>query len=81
MLARGSHKARLAEIAINEADWLSIDGGSGAIYLGRRKIVAERPEAELAKIKRWQDQSLASAVGSKSGRRATPVETLHPDQA
>jgi pyruvate, orthophosphate dikinase len=76
-----SHKARLAEIAINEADWLSIDGGSGAIYLGRGKIVAERPEAELAKIKRWQDQSLASAVGSKFGRRATPVETLHPDQA
>lgn len=48
-----SHKARLAETAINEGDWLSIDGGSGAIYLGRRNIVAERPEAELAQIKNW----------------------------
>jgi pyruvate, orthophosphate dikinase len=55
-----SHKARLAETAINEGDWLSIDGGSGAIYLGRGNIVVDRPAVELAQIKRWQDQSLAS---------------------
>jgi pyruvate,orthophosphate dikinase len=47
---------RLAKTPINEGDWLSIDGGSGAIYLGRGKIVVDRPEAELAQIKRWQDQ-------------------------
>jgi pyruvate, orthophosphate dikinase len=49
--------ARLANTPINEGDWLSIDGGSGAIYLGRGNIVVARPEAELAQIKRWRDQS------------------------
>jgi pyruvate,orthophosphate dikinase len=49
--------ARLAKTPINEGDWLSIDGGSGAIYLGRGNIVADRPETELAQIKRWRDQS------------------------
>ncbi len=49
--------ARLAKTPINEGDWLSIDGGSGAIFLGRGNIVVDRPEAELAQIKRWRDQS------------------------
>jgi pyruvate,orthophosphate dikinase len=49
--------ARLAKTPINEGDWLSIDGGSGAIYLGHGSIAVDRPEAELAQIKRWQDQS------------------------
>ncbi len=52
------HNARLAGTAINEGDWLSIDGGSGAIYLGRGKVAVERPEAELAQIKRWRNQPL-----------------------
>jgi pyruvate,orthophosphate dikinase len=51
------HNARLAKTPINEGDWLSIDGGSGAVYLGRGNIVVDRPEAELAQIKRWRDQS------------------------
>ena len=49
--------AELAGAVINEGDWLSIDGGSGAIYLGRGNIAIDRPEAELAQIKRWQNQS------------------------
>ncbi len=39
--------ARLAKTPVNEGDWLSIDGGSGAIYLGRGNIIVDRPEAEL----------------------------------
>jgi pyruvate,orthophosphate dikinase len=53
------HSAQLAGTAINEGDWLSIDGGSGTIYLGRGNIVVDRPEAELAKVKSWRNQSLA----------------------
>jgi predicted ATPase len=39
--------------------WISqcrqpIDGETGAIYLGRADVVAERPEAELAKVERWR---------------------------
>jgi pyruvate,orthophosphate dikinase len=53
------HNARLSGTAIGEGDWLSIDGGSGAIYLGRGQVAVERPEAELAQIRRWRNQSLA----------------------
>lgn len=52
------HRARLGQRTINEGDWLSIDGGSGAIYLGRGKVVRDRPKAELAQVERWRAQSL-----------------------
>jgi pyruvate,orthophosphate dikinase len=51
-----SRSAQVAETTINEGDWLSIDGGAGAIYLGRGNAVVERPEAELAEIERWRSK-------------------------
>ena len=57
--------ARLAQATVKEGDWLSIDGESGAIYLGQGRIVAERPEAELAEVEDWR-QSLRSATSSIS---------------
>lgn len=53
-----SHSARLAGTAIKEGDWLSIDGETGAIYLGQSKVAIDRPDAELAEIERWQTKSL-----------------------
>jgi pyruvate,orthophosphate dikinase len=53
-----SHGARLAGTAIKEGDWLSIDGETGAIHLGRGQVVADRPEAELAEIERWRTKPL-----------------------
>lgn len=53
-----SHSARLAGNAIKEGDWLSIDGETGAIYLGQSKVAIDRPDAELAEIERWQTKSL-----------------------
>jgi len=52
------HSARLPRAAIQEGDWLSIDGEAGTIYLGRGNIVVERPVAELAEIARWRTQAL-----------------------
>ena len=46
--------ARLDGVALNEGDWLSIDGEAGTIHLGRGKVVVERPETELAEIRRWR---------------------------
>jgi pyruvate, orthophosphate dikinase len=57
--------ARLAEAAINEGDWLSIDGEAATIYLGRGEIIAERPEAELALVEAWR-HNLRSATSSTS---------------
>ncbi len=48
------HSARLDGHALKEGDWLSIDGESGAIYLGRCQVAEERPDAELAEIARWR---------------------------
>jgi pyruvate,orthophosphate dikinase len=46
--------ARLGEAVIREGDWLSLDGETGEVFLGRREIVIERPEAEIAEIERWR---------------------------
>ena len=55
---------------ITEGDWLSIDGGTGAIYLGRGKVVCERPTAELAQVQQWR-AGLLPVAGSQ-----TPVAAI-----
>jgi pyruvate,orthophosphate dikinase len=51
MIAR---RARLAEAAIDEGDWISIDGSGGDIYLGRREVVVQRLDDELAEVECWR---------------------------
>lgn len=53
--------ARLRDVALNEGDWLSIDGGAGTLYLGRGTVVSDRPEIELAEIECWRSDPLAAA--------------------
>lgn len=47
-------RASLAGHALAEGDWLSLDGETGEIALGRREIISEAPEAELAEIASWR---------------------------
>jgi pyruvate,orthophosphate dikinase len=54
MDADGRH-AHLADAKLSEGDWLSIDSGSGGVFLGRRDIITELPEAELDQLKRWRE--------------------------
>jgi len=54
-------RAVIAGLVIAEGDWLSLDGESGEIYLGRREIVRERPQAELAAIEKWKARFAAPA--------------------
>lgn len=54
--------AELAGVAVREGDWLSLDPGAGAVYLGRCTIVSERPEVELAQIERWRAREFVPAV-------------------
>jgi len=51
-----ARRAQLAGAAINEGDWLSIDGESGAIYLGRGEIVTDSAADELREIERWRSK-------------------------
>ena len=50
-------RAQLAGTTISGSDWITIDGDSGNIYLGRRETVVTRPEAELAEIATWRSQA------------------------
>lgn len=52
--------AELAGETIEEGDWLSIDGESGAIFRGRLEVVVERPESELAEVARWRTEHIAA---------------------
>jgi phosphohistidine swiveling domain-containing protein len=54
-----NHQARLADARITEGDWVSIDGGSGEVFLGQRKIVTELPEAELRELESWRADNAA----------------------
>jgi pyruvate,orthophosphate dikinase len=53
---RDGQRARIAGATIKQGDWLSIDGESGQIYLGRGNIVSRRPAEALAKISAWRAQ-------------------------
>jgi pyruvate,orthophosphate dikinase len=50
-------EARLAGKSIVEGDWISLDGTTGEIFLGRREIISERPAEELTEIAKWRTQS------------------------
>lgn len=53
--------ATLAGKHLAEGDWLSIDGETGELFLGRREMIIERPEAELASLAALRAQAAAPA--------------------
>jgi pyruvate, orthophosphate dikinase len=48
--------ARFDGRAINEGDWISMNGDDGAVYSGRTNIIRERPAAELAELDQWRSE-------------------------
>ncbi len=56
--AVAGRRAWFAGTAVDEGDWLSIDGEAGTVYRGRGRITIERPEAALAEIARWQAEAV-----------------------
>ena len=46
---------------IQEGDWISLDGETGQVMLGRLDIIAELPQAELAAIEEWRHGSNATS--------------------
>ena len=47
-------QCRIGEATLDEGDFLSLDGNSGAVYAGRLEPAAERPERALAAIAAWR---------------------------
>jgi pyruvate,orthophosphate dikinase len=57
-------KARRVELAgrqLAEGEWLTLDADDGAVYVGRRAVVEERPEAWLAEVARWKEAAAVQA--------------------
>jgi len=48
-------QCRIGGMLLNEGDFLSLDGNTGAVHAGRLEPVTERPERALAAIASWQD--------------------------
>jgi pyruvate,orthophosphate dikinase len=51
-----ARRARFAGATIGEGEWITIDGDSGSIYLGRLTLRRERPTTELDEVERWRQQ-------------------------
>jgi len=56
----------LAGQALGEGDWISLDGDSGEVTLGRREIVRVEPAAELAELDRWAAELAAGGPQNQS---------------
>jgi pyruvate,orthophosphate dikinase len=74
----GQHM-QVAAAAIEEGDWLSVDGDNGAIYLGRREVVLKRPETELAEVERWRLAAIQQASSHASNRDGSANSRHAPD--
>jgi pyruvate, orthophosphate dikinase len=51
----------LAGQPLQEGDWLWLDGDSGEAGLGKRTIVADTPDADLAEVERWRSSETLCA--------------------
>jgi pyruvate, orthophosphate dikinase len=56
-----TRRAQFAGAAVEEGEWISIDGDGGEIYRGQREVLTERPEDELAEVGRWRATASAAS--------------------
>jgi pyruvate,orthophosphate dikinase len=47
-------QCRIGEMLLNEGDFVSLDGNSGAVYAGKLEPLVERPDHALATIAAWR---------------------------
>jgi pyruvate,orthophosphate dikinase len=59
-------RAQFATSAVAEGEWISIDGDSGEVYLGRREVVTERPKDELAEVERWRQSAMRDSRDARA---------------
>lgn len=67
----------LAGRTLHEGDWLSINGDTGEIFLGRREIVSDLPQAELDRVRGLKPR-LAKPDDHKTDTQACEISTLTP---
>jgi pyruvate,orthophosphate dikinase len=57
----GGRSCRIADKQLREGDAITLDGEAGRVYAGALPLVQERPERELAEIRRWQSAAAIPA--------------------
>ena len=69
-LAIGNEKriARIRDQEFHEGDWISIDGESGEVFLGKREIIADRLTAQIDELNQLLKRSTL-----KSGKHRTRI--------
>ena len=53
-IAEDGTGAEIAAKRIEEGDWISLDGETGEVMLGKLEVVADLPQAELAALEVWR---------------------------
>lgn len=80
-IADGGEEAVIAGHRLREGDWISIDGESGEVSLGRREIATQRPDAELAAIARWRQAGAGICSDAPTRRSAAAMAEADPDRS
>ncbi len=68
-IAAGNRSAALGGQEIREGDWLSLDGETGEIFLGKRAVVVDRLSAKIEEVKRWRNGSPPLAKRERGAKR------------
>ncbi len=68
------------DIVVKQGDWLSLDGTTGDVILGKGELTASRPPAEFETILTWADQirkgKLAVRANADTGEDAANARAL-----
>ena len=60
--------ARLGDQEMREGDWISIDGETGEVFLGKREIIADRPTAQIDELDQLLKRSTSKSRRHRSKR-------------
>jgi len=70
----------VGDTVVKQGDWLSLDGTTGAIMLGKLELSASKPPAEFETILKWADQirkgKLAVRANADTGEDAANARSL-----
>lgn len=62
-----ARSGKIGDVRIQEGDWLSLDGDTGEVTLGRREIVSDVPVSDLAEIESWRQAAFAGSADRQPG--------------
>ena len=60
------HSFSVGSVTVSEGDWISLDGGTGEVVLGRVPLTAADPPPEFDKVLAWADEIRAGQLGVRA---------------